>query len=204
MLRISVTGLSILAITLLGVSPQPPEKKTMEELHPQGGGHPALPEKTENWPKGKAEDVGSVDSIIAAYYSATAGEPNQPRDWDRFMSLFLPDGRLIVSRPRGDGTTGAFVLPPDDFVAMNRKYLEKGGLVEREIGRRTESFGTICQVWSTFESRRSKDSPTPYARGINSFQLLNGGDRWWIVTVLWDHERMENPIPEKYTTTPKE
>lgn len=204
MLRISFTGLSILAVALLGASPQPPEKKTMDELHPQGGGHPVIPGQVENWPKAKAEDVGSLDAIIAAYYASTAGEPKQPRDWDRFRSLFLPDARLIAARARGDGTAGALVLPPDDFVNMNRKYLEAGGLVEREIGRRVASFGTVAQVWSTFESRRSKDSPAPYARGINSFQLLNGGDRWWIVTVFWDHERENNPIPEKYTITPKD
>ena len=180
------------------------DKKTMDELHPQGGGHPMIPGQVENWPKADPKDVASVDAIIAAYYSATAGEPNQPREWDRFRSLFLPEGRLFAARARGDGPAGAMVLPPDDFVNMNRKYLEKGGLVEREIGRRAESFGTITQVWSTFESRRSKDAPQPYARGINSFQLLNGGDRWWIVTVFWDHERDTNPIPAKYTTTPGE
>ena len=35
----------------------------------------------------------------------------------------------------------------------------------------------------------------PFARGINSIQLLNDGHRWWIVTVYWDSERPDNPLP---------
>jgi hypothetical protein len=28
--------------------------------------------------------------------------------------------------------------------------------------------------------------------------MLNDGKRWWIVTVFWDSERPNNPIPAKY------
>jgi len=36
------------------------------------------------------------------------------------------------------------------------------------------------------------------ARGINSIQLMKHADRWWIVTVMWDQERPDNPIPARY------
>lgn len=38
-------------------------------------------------------------------------------------------------------------------------------------------------------------------RGINSFQLMNDGKRWWVVTIFWEAETPENPIPEKYLKT---
>jgi hypothetical protein len=38
----------------------------------------------------------------------------------------------------------------------------------------------------------------PYARGVNSIQLLNDGQRWWIINIYWMQESEENPIPEKY------
>jgi hypothetical protein len=31
----------------------------------------------------------------------------------------------------------------------------------------------------------------PYSRGINSFQLISSGGRWWIVSILWDRERAD-------------
>jgi hypothetical protein len=27
---------------------------------------------------------------------------------------------------------------------------------------------------------------------------MQHGGRWWIVTVMWDQERPDNPIPAKY------
>jgi hypothetical protein len=35
-------------------------------------------------------------------------------------------------------------------------------------------------------------------RGINSFQLMNDGSRWWVVTIFWEAERPDNPIPARY------
>jgi hypothetical protein len=52
-------------------------------------------------------------------------------------------------------------------------------------------------VWSTYESRHAK-SEKPFARGINSFQLLFDGTRWWVVTIYWEGEEAAHPLPEKY------
>jgi|SRR5207245_1916258 len=64
--------------------------------------------------------------------------------------------------------------------------------------RRTEQFGHIAHVWSTYESRHSEDDPEPFMRGINSIQLFYDGNRWWIVNIYWQQESVEDPIPEKY------
>ena len=64
--------------------------------------------------------------------------------------------------------------------------------------RHTEQFGHIAHVWSTYESRHGEDDPEPFIRGINSIQLFHDGNRWWIVNIYWQQERVENPIPEKY------
>jgi hypothetical protein len=42
----------------------------------------------------------------------------------------------------------------------------------------------------------------PFARGINSIQLLNDGTRWWIVTVYWQGERPNTPIPPQFLKHP--
>jgi hypothetical protein len=78
-----------------------------------------------------------------------------------------------------------------------RANVEKAGFYESEIARRTEVFGNIAHVFSTYESRRAK-ADAPFARGINSIQLLKDGDRWWIVTIFWDAEQPNKPIPPEY------
>lgn len=142
-------------------------------------------------------DVASEDAIIAALYGAISGPAGQKRDWERFRSLFIPDARLIVARPRRpEGPVPPRVMTVEQYVAGSGGL--ENGFFEREISRISESFGGVTHRFSTYESRRRAEDPTPFARGINSIQLLNDGQRWWIVTVFWDSERPNNPIPAKY------
>jgi hypothetical protein len=53
-------------------------------------------------------------------------------------------------------------------------------------------------VFSAYDSKRTPDDAEPFARGINSIQLLHDGTRWWVVTIFWDSERAGNPIPPTY------
>ncbi len=90
------------------------------------------------------------------------------------------------------------MLDVEGFIARSAPYFEKNGFFEKEIARRTEQFGHIAHVWSTYESRHTVDDPEPFMRGINSIQLFYDGTRWWIVTIYWQHESTEHPLPEKY------
>ncbi|MDO5968853.1 hypothetical protein Q4Q35_03455 [Flavivirga aquimarina] len=38
----------------------------------------------------------------------------------------------------------------------------------------------------------------PFMRGINSIQLLNDGDRWWVINIYWTQETEAKTIPIKY------
>ncbi|MFN2413466.1 MAG: hypothetical protein ABR535_10510 [Pyrinomonadaceae bacterium] len=39
-------------------------------------------------------DVASIGSIMKAVYEVISGDAGQPRDWDRFRSLFHKDAKL--------------------------------------------------------------------------------------------------------------
>ena len=89
-------------------------------------------------------------------------------------------------------------MTPDSYVERSGASLERNGFFEAEIGRVTEEFGLIAHAFSTYESYRSAGDEEPFARGINSFQLMNDGDRWWVVSVFWQQEGPRYPIPAKY------
>ena len=74
----------------------------------------------------------------------------------------------------------------------------KNGFFEREIGRRTEQYRYITHVFSTYDSRNSIREKDPFARGINSIQLMYDDNRWFIISILWNGETKENPLPQKY------
>lgn len=150
-------------------------------------------------PQAKSEDVHSVDAIVGALYDVISGPAGEERDWDRMRSLFVPGARLISTRPRENSVGAeARVLTVDEYIERAAPLFEKNGFFEKEIARKTEAFGNIVHLFSTYASRHAAGDREPFARGINSIQLLKDGDRYWIVTVYWDAERPDSPIPEHY------
>ena len=144
-------------------------------------------------------DVASIDSIMKAVYDVISGDAGKARDWERFRTLFHKDARLIpTGKNPQSGVVNARVLSPEDYIKRSEPILVKDGFFEREIARRVEQYGNIVHVFSTYESRHKLDDKTPFARGINSFQLYNDGKRWWILTIFWQGETPENPIPKQY------
>ncbi len=149
-------------------------------------------------------DVSSVDAIMKAVYDVISGDAGQKRDWDRFRSLFHKDARLIPSGKNPQtGVVGARAFTPEEYIQRSSPFMEKEGFFEREVAMRTDSYGNIAQVFSTYASYHKADDKTPFQRGINSFQLLFDGNRWWVVTIYWQGETPENPIPKQYLKSKK-
>jgi len=161
-------------------------------------GHPPMtpPATGAERPAADPQDVASAVAVVHAYYDVISGDKGQPRDWDRFLALFMPEARFVRA---GGAGAAPIMLTPEQFVAANRGYFERGGYFERSVHEHVDSFGAIAHVFSSYESRRRADDQKPYSRGINSFQLISAGDRWWIVTIMWDHEREDGPaIPPEF------
>ena len=143
-------------------------------------------------------DVGSVDAIIAALYDVISGEAGKARDWDRFRSLFHPGATMIPTGMAKDGAVRVSIVTPEQYIERNAKMMTEHGFFERELARRTESFGAVTQVLSTYETLAAKTDAKPMARGVNSIQLLNDGKRWWVASIAWAAETPALPLPEKY------
>ena len=152
-------------------------------------------------PPANPADVATMDSIIAAVYDVISGPAKSPRNWDRFRSLFVPGARLIPTGKAPTGEVIARVRTPDEYIQRSAPLLEQNGFFEREISRRVERYANIAHIFSTYESRRAREDEKPFARGINSFQLMNDGKRWWIVTIFWQGEDDKNPLPAEYLRT---
>jgi hypothetical protein len=161
-------------------------------------------------PAANPADVDSIDHILAALYDVISGPAGKKRDWDRLRSLFVPGAHMmptVARRPPGTAPDAPLtgkeeyttrVLGVEDYVARSGAFLETNGFFERESARRTEQFGHIAHVFSTYESRHKADDAKPFQRGINSIQLMNDGKRWWVVSIFWEGETERTPLPEKY------
>lgn len=144
------------------------------------------------------KDVESMDAIITAVYDVISGPAGEKRDWDRMRNLFIPEAILMPSgQNQQTKEVGYRHWSLDDYINGAGNSLEKDGFFEIEVARKVEQYGTIAHVFSTYESRRKQDEE-PFARGINSIQLLKGKDRWYIVSIFWMGETEDYPIPEAY------
>jgi hypothetical protein len=149
-------------------------------------------------PPAAPADVQSIDAIIHATYDVISG-PAGDRNWPRFYSLFLPGGQMVPTRRDSTGVH-ARVGTPQHFAQLAGRYFSTHGFYEIEIGRETNTFGAITQVFSAYASRNAPEDPKPFQRGINSFQLFNDGRRWYVVSIFWDNETPTNAIPARYVT----
>ena len=152
-------------------------------------------------PAARPEDVESVDAILNAVYDVISGPAGEARDWDRMRSLFLPEARLIPSGEAQDGSTRYLVWSLEEYISSAGGQLEENGFFEQEAFRVEERFGNIAHVFSTYESFHTveeMEAGAHFVRGINSFQLLFDGERWWVVQIYWQAETPDQPIPDRY------
>jgi hypothetical protein len=157
---------------------------------------PAAPDLASQVPAPKSEDVKSMDALLHAIYDVISG-PAGDRDWNRFRSLFVPQARFTQTMKAPDGNVAVNLLSVDDFVSMAGDIFKKEPFYENAIVNRTQTFGSVTQVFSSYESRRAPGAK-PFERGINSIQMINDGKRWWVLSILWDEERPDNPLPAEY------
>ena len=147
------------------------------------------------------DDVSSVNAIIKALYESVSFPPGRQPNYHRLHALFHPSG--VVIPPRTDHVAGLVVMDVGTFITQSRQSIistgiERKGFHEIEISRRTETFGNITHVFSTYESRHQPNDTATLQRGINSIQIGRDGRRCWLLSILWDVERTGNPLPKEY------
>jgi len=147
-------------------------------------------------PPAKADDVKTIDAIIAALYDVISGPPGQARDWNRMRSLFVPGARMMPVGGKTRAVVGIRLATVNDYIASSGPILLEKGFHERELKRSVEQFGDIAHAWSTYEGRIGKDNHV--MRGINTLQLMYDGQRWWIVSLMWEAEGEGLALPARY------
>lgn len=167
---------------------------------------PAAPAQAVATPQPPAPaDAASMDAIVKAIYDGVSHPPGKDGDWTHLRTIFLPGARLTPpKRPTGEFaflTAEEFIDRVSKGIASRNAQGGGGdkGFSEREIARRTDCFGNVCQIFSTYESRYTAADPKPFVRGINSIQLVKDGNRWWVANVVWDQEAEGKPIPAAYS-----
>ena len=146
--------------------------------------------------KPSAADLAGINQTIHDIYAVISGPAGQKRDFDKMRSLFAPNALLRVITPKG--IRGGDL---DNYIAKSGPILEKEGFNEHELGRRTEVYGNLATVWSSYDGRTQSGSF--HERGINSFQLVKVDGKWLVASILWQEEGTPAVFPLPADMLPK-
>lgn len=138
------------------------------------------------------------EATVGALYEVISGPAGQKRDWDKFRSLFVEDAKMRVVVKRQGGPHELRTLTLDDYVNRSGPMLEQRGFFEKQIAAKVERYDGLVQIFSTYEARSKADDEKPMDRGINSIQLVQIGETWKIVSIVWQAESSGVPVPATY------
>lgn len=143
------------------------------------------------------EQLEQLASLIDEFYATISG-PAGPRDWSRERELFHAQARLMRTGVDEAGRPWIRVMSVDDYIEDTTPFFAADDFHEIEVARRVDRFGNWAHVRSVYEARRSPGDPELLKRGVNSIQLFHDGERWRVVSVLWDNERAGLEVPMEW------
>lgn len=145
-------------------------------------------------PQPRPEDVETLDGIMKAYYEVVSGPAGSIPDWDRDLSIHIPDAQVIIMSEDSTRAVRPNRMTISGFHERSGR-VRRQGFFEYEIHRETQQYGAMTHIWSTYEWKTEEDGPVG-GRGINSIQLYHDGERWWIAAEIFDTRNQ--PVPARY------
>jgi hypothetical protein len=141
---------------------------------------------------------GTPVEVLAKLYELISGAAAVERPWDQVRDLFYADALLHSELTLPDGSHQSGTWTVDQFCEAAADEYRRAGFWEREVVSRSECFGNIAQVWSTYETRVGSEDSEPVGRGINAVHLLRRNGEWRIGSLIFQLERGTDGIPDAY------
>lgn len=124
--------------------------------------------------------------------SAHGGE----RDWESIRSLYHPRATLVRTGLDDAGEPFAKAMTFDEYVENATQMLDGVHFEEVEVRQDVTRFGNVARVASVYEYSFSSDVEQRSGRGVNFFNLVNEGDGWRVMNIVWDNERQGVSLAE--------
>lgn len=140
-------------------------------------------------------DFGTVDGVIKGLYQSVSFGPSAGPDYELMRLLFHPQGR--ITPPKEDTNGSILSMNVGEFITTFDNMLNAEGIIETggrevELERRTFMYKRTAHVLSSYKFFLADKEPV--ARGVNSFQLVQEVDRWWILHLTWDRAEKGEPM----------
>ena len=137
------------------------------------------------------ESVKSIEAIVKAPLEIISGEKGEIRDWEAFRNLFTATATFsfVQHDTLGNSRYRSFSL--EEFVRIGRRGYEGNGFLEYELSKTVDEYNGIAHVFQSYYAKGQKEE-----KGINSYQLMYDGNRWWITSLIWVSNENGVPLPD--------
>ncbi len=143
----------------------------------------------------------SAHEALRTLYDLISGPAEVERDWAAVRALFLPSARIRSELALPEGTVQSGEWTVDGFCKAAAAEYRRAGFWEREVAARVDAFGNAAQIWSTYETRVEHPDADPVLRGINAVQLIRRDGDWLITDIVFQIERPDHTIPDRYLSS---
>lgn len=139
--------------------------------------------------------TATLDDLIGALDAAVSGPANKDRTCLR--DLLLPEARLSPIAKEPNGSFAPHLMTVDGWIeAVARRGSE--AFYERQVKIDRQEYGHIAHLWCAYEIRPTPESPAT-VHGVNSIQAVFDGNRWRVLSILWEAETTARAMPESHT-----
>lgn len=111
------------------------------------------------------------------------------RDWESIRNLYHPRATLVRTGLNEDGESFVKAMSFDEYVQNATEMLDGVHFEEVEVHQDVTEFGNVARLASVYEYSFSSAAEQRNGRGVNFFNLVNEGDGWKVMSIVWDNER---------------
>ena len=138
--------------------------------------------------------VSTIDGIVKEVLKTISGDSTVVRDVEKLRMLFAPDATLRSLTEARDGSRQLRTFNLEEFARIVRDYYSGTNFFEYELNKTVDVYNGIAQVFQGYEV----NGPRGTEQGINSYQLYNDGERWWVTSILWVSDKNGVELPLEY------
>ena len=95
-----------------------------------------------------------------------------------------------------EGAPFAKVMTFDEYIENVTQMLEGVHFEESEVQQNVQVFGNVARLSSVYQYHYASDVEERRGRGVNLFSLVNEGDGWKVINIVWDNERTGSSLEE--------
>ncbi len=142
------------------------------------------------------EAIKSIEGITDLMLDILSGPQGEARDWDLYKSLFAADANMNIVNSNAPSGKQIRTITIDDFVNKYSAAYSRDGFLEYSTEIKVHEFNGVATAFQYFYCKNLIG--TYENRGVNTYQLVFAEDRWWITSLAFANETIENKVPEKY------